>query len=117
MKRWLLLLPLLAIPVALLWWRGPEWSTVGNAFTFVHWWWIVAALGLNLLSVVARAAAWRTTVAQAVAALLEDEPRRQALGAAARELAQERYSWDRIARRLLAVYELVTGKVTAEVRA
>jgi len=49
------------------------------------------------------------SLAQAVIALLEDEPRREALGAAARELARERYGWEGIARRLLAVYELVTG--------
>ena len=41
-------------------------------------------------------------LADAVAALLEDEPRRVALGAAARQLAIERYSWDDIARRLVA---------------
>ena len=37
-------------------------------------------------------------------ALLEDEPRRRALGAAARELAVERYSWDDVARRLEEIY-------------
>jgi phosphatidylinositol alpha-mannosyltransferase len=44
-------------------------------------------------------------LAGAVATLLADEPRRERLGAAARRLAQERYSWDDIARRLVAVYE------------
>jgi phosphatidylinositol alpha-mannosyltransferase len=48
-------------------------------------------------------------LAQAVIALLEDEPRRQARGLAARELASTRYAWDSIARRLLSIYELVTG--------
>jgi len=48
-------------------------------------------------------------LSQAVIALLEDEPRRQTLGAAARELASERYGWEGIARRLLSVYELVAG--------
>jgi phosphatidyl-myo-inositol alpha-mannosyltransferase len=47
-------------------------------------------------------------LAEAVTALLEDEPRRQAMGAAARELAVERYSWSDIARRLESVYEVVT---------
>ena len=42
---------------------------------------------------------------EAVVALLEDEPRRQALGIAGRRLAQERYSWEAIARRLLDMYE------------
>jgi phosphatidylinositol alpha-mannosyltransferase len=41
----------------------------------------------------------------AVAALLEDEPRRERLGAAARQLAQDRYSWHDIGRRLAAIYE------------
>ena len=47
-------------------------------------------------------------LADALAALVADEPARAALGAAARELAVERYSWDDIARRLLAIYEAVT---------
>jgi phosphatidylinositol alpha-mannosyltransferase len=46
---------------------------------------------------------------QGVAGLLEDEPRRLASGAAARELAKERYAWGSIAERLLVIYELVTG--------
>jgi phosphatidylinositol alpha-mannosyltransferase len=46
---------------------------------------------------------------QAVAELVEDEPRRAAMGAAARELAVERYSWPRIARRLEEIYERVAG--------
>jgi phosphatidylinositol alpha-mannosyltransferase len=44
---------------------------------------------------------------EAVVAMLDDEPRRRALGAAARLVAEERYSWDAIARRLVDVYELV----------
>jgi phosphatidylinositol alpha-mannosyltransferase len=48
-------------------------------------------------------------LAQAVIELLEDEPRRQSRGAAARELARERYGWEGIGRRLLSVYELLTG--------
>ena len=44
-------------------------------------------------------------LADAVAGLLADEPRRQQLGAASRRLARERYSWDDIARRLSAIYE------------
>jgi glycosyltransferase involved in cell wall biosynthesis len=46
---------------------------------------------------------------QAVIGLLEDEAGRCRRGAAARELARERYAWDGIARRLLSVYELVAG--------
>jgi phosphatidylinositol alpha-mannosyltransferase len=45
----------------------------------------------------------------AVCGLVADEPRREAMGAAARELATDRYSWPGIARRLEAVYARVTG--------
>jgi phosphatidylinositol alpha-mannosyltransferase len=48
-------------------------------------------------------------LAQALLALLEDEPRRRSMGAAARELAQTEYSWELVARRLVAIYELVTA--------
>jgi len=41
----------------------------------------------------------------AVVGLLEDEPRRAALGAGARRVAIERYSWDNIGRRLVEIYE------------
>jgi phosphatidylinositol alpha-mannosyltransferase len=44
-------------------------------------------------------------LAAELVALLEDEPRRRALGAAARTVAQERYAWGALARRLLAIYE------------
>jgi len=54
---------------------------------------------------VAFPAADETALADAVVALLEDEPRRRALGEGARRLAVERYSWDDIARRLVAIYE------------
>lgn len=43
-------------------------------------------------------------LADAVIELLTDEPRRAALGAGARKIA-ERYSWDHIARRLVEIYE------------
>jgi phosphatidyl-myo-inositol alpha-mannosyltransferase len=56
-------------------------------------------------------------LAGAVVELLDDEPRRQALGATARELARERYSWDDIARRLVGIYELVTGRAPSAVTA
>jgi phosphatidylinositol alpha-mannosyltransferase len=48
-------------------------------------------------------------LADALVGLLADEPRRRSLGAAARELAVERYSWADIARRLAQIYELVSG--------
>jgi phosphatidylinositol alpha-mannosyltransferase len=44
-------------------------------------------------------------LAEAVTTFLEDEPRRARLGASARTVAQERYSWDDIGRRLKAIYE------------
>jgi glycosyltransferase 2 family protein len=51
---------------ALVWWRGPDWSTVWHAFDAVRWQWVVAAIGLNLVSVVVRAFAWRTVINQAM---------------------------------------------------
>ena len=50
---------------------------------------------------------------EAVEALLADEPRRRAMGAAGRVLAQERYSWDAIARRLVQTYEGAIDDVRA----
>jgi phosphatidylinositol alpha-mannosyltransferase len=44
-------------------------------------------------------------LADAVEALLADEPRRQAMGAAGRRTAEAHYSWNAIARRLLGIYE------------
>jgi glycosyltransferase involved in cell wall biosynthesis len=41
----------------------------------------------------------------AIVRLLEDEPRRAALGADARRIAIERYSWRDIGRRLVEIYE------------
>jgi phosphatidyl-myo-inositol alpha-mannosyltransferase len=48
-------------------------------------------------------------LAEAVAGLLADEPRREERGRAARRIAQERYSWDRIAGRLAEIYESLAG--------
>jgi glycosyltransferase 2 family protein len=52
---------------ALVWWRGPEWGSVLDAFHAVKWEWVVAAIGLNLLSVIVRALAWQTVIRQAMA--------------------------------------------------
>ena len=49
--------------------------------------------------------------------LLQDEPRRQALGKAGRELVRERYSWEDLAKRLQATYERLAGRVPAAVGA
>jgi uncharacterized protein (TIRG00374 family) len=51
---------------ALLWWHGPHWADFGNAFTSVDWKWVAAAVGLNLLSVIARAGAWDTVIHSAM---------------------------------------------------
>jgi phosphatidylinositol alpha-mannosyltransferase len=45
----------------------------------------------------------------AAVALLADEPRRAALGAGARRIAIERYSWSDIGRRLVEIYERVAS--------
>jgi len=52
-------------------------------------------------------------VAGAIVELLQDEPRRAALGAGAREVA-EQYSWDRIGRRLVEIYEQLAVGVTSD---
>ena len=62
----LLALLMLAALGTLLWWRGPDWNVVYHAFDLVNWAWIVFALGLNLLSVLVRALAWRLTIDQAL---------------------------------------------------
>ena len=50
----------------------------------------------------------------AIEALLADEPGRETMGAAARALAQERYSWNAIASRLVEIYSsAVAGEATA----
>ena len=61
----LLVLMVLAI-ATLLWWRGPDWDVVYHAFDLVNWAWIVFAMGLNLVSVLARSFAWRFTIDQAL---------------------------------------------------
>ena len=52
----------------LIWWRGPNWGTVGAAFAAVRWRWIAVAIGFNLISVVVRAMAWTTVIRQAIRA-------------------------------------------------
>ena len=58
-----------------------------------------------------------TALVEAIAALVEDEPRREAMGQAARKIAVERYSWPGIAQRLVGVYEHVTGFGSGKARA
>jgi len=65
--RLLLVLPVLALAIALIVWRGPDWHKVHDAFALVSWEWVAAAVGLNLASVLARAAAWNTVIRQSLA--------------------------------------------------
>jgi phosphatidylinositol alpha-mannosyltransferase len=51
-------------------------------------------------------------LARALVDLLEDAPRRLALGEAARRVAEERYAWSRIAGRLVDIYEALLGART-----
>jgi phosphatidyl-myo-inositol alpha-mannosyltransferase len=55
-------------------------------------------------------------LADAVVALLADEPRRQELGRGARRRAR-RYSWDDIGRRLISIYERLLGAAPAALAA
>ena len=64
--RVLAVLPGLAFVIFLLWWRGPEWDRVVDAFKAVSWQWIAAALGLNLLSVLIRSVSWNVVIKQAM---------------------------------------------------
>jgi uncharacterized protein (TIRG00374 family) len=64
--RGALVVPTLAGVVALLYWRGPEWNLVLDAFALVNWNWIALALLLNLASVAVRALAWQTVINEAL---------------------------------------------------
>ena len=64
--RLALVVPGLLVVGFLLWWRGPDWSQVGDAFRLVEWMWVSMALGLNLLSVLIRAVSWQTVIKQAL---------------------------------------------------
>lgn len=54
------------VAATLLWWRGPEWGSVFDAFKLVIWSWIVLAFLLNVVSTLFRALSWRLTVGQAL---------------------------------------------------
>jgi uncharacterized protein (TIRG00374 family) len=64
--RLLAVVPVLAAAVALIIERGPDWQVVHDAFTVVSWPWVVAAVSLNLLSVLTRAVAWDTAIEQSI---------------------------------------------------
>jgi glycosyltransferase 2 family protein len=57
---------LLALGASLVWWRGPDWRAVHDAFTAVSWPWVAAAIGLNLLSVLTRSVSWDTCIEQSI---------------------------------------------------
>lgn len=61
-----LLLPPTLLAFALLWWRGPSFSGVADAFTAVRWELLAAALFLNLCSVFVRALSWNAVIGQAM---------------------------------------------------
>lgn len=67
-QSWRLLVPVgfLALGISLIWWRGPDWHAVRDSFTVVHWDWIIAAIAMNLVSVLLRSLSWNTTIGQAV---------------------------------------------------
>lgn len=56
----------LFLSMILLWWRGPDWGSVFDAFRFVIWSWIVLAFLLNVVSTLFRALSWRMTIGQAL---------------------------------------------------
>jgi uncharacterized protein (TIRG00374 family) len=62
------LVGLTALALVLVWWRGPNWGDVFDAFRFVIWSWIVLAFLLNVVSTFFRALSWRLTVGQALPA-------------------------------------------------
>ena len=64
--RGLAVLASLVAALVVLWWRGPEWGTVYDAFAFVSWRWVLLAVLLNLVSVIVRAWAWNVTIHQAM---------------------------------------------------
>ena len=56
----------LAALAALLWWRHGSLTAIGDAFSKVRWEWVVVAIALNLLSVIARVVAWATVIHSAM---------------------------------------------------
>jgi uncharacterized membrane protein YbhN (UPF0104 family) len=64
--RGALVVVVLAAAVAAIWWRGPDWGQVWHAFDFVSWRWVILAVFINYLSVVARSLSWQLTIAQAL---------------------------------------------------
>jgi glycosyltransferase 2 family protein len=61
-----IVVPLFAGAIVLIIFRGPDWGSVRSAFTVVSWGWVAAAIGLNLLSVIARSVAWDAAIEQSI---------------------------------------------------
>jgi uncharacterized membrane protein YbhN (UPF0104 family) len=59
-------LVVLASLVGLFYWRRHSLTTIGSAFRSVEWDWVVVAIALNLLSVIARALAWTMVIHSAM---------------------------------------------------
>ena len=62
----LALVLVLVASVLLIAFHGPNWSKLGPSLDSVRWGWVGVALSLNLLSIVARALAWKTVIDQAI---------------------------------------------------
>jgi uncharacterized protein (TIRG00374 family) len=56
----------LVLAFVVIWWRGPDWGSVLEAFRLVIWSWIVLAFALNVVSTLFRALSWNLTVGQAL---------------------------------------------------
>ena len=56
----------LVLAFVVIWWRGPDWGSVLEAFRVVIWSWVVLALLLNVVSTLFRALSWNLTVSQAL---------------------------------------------------
>jgi glycosyltransferase 2 family protein len=59
-------LVVVAALVGLFWWRRNSLTTFGSALSSVQWDWVVVAILLNLLSVIARALAWTFVIHSAM---------------------------------------------------
>ena len=60
------LLVLVTLAFVVIWWRGPDWGQVWEAFRVVVWSWVVLAFVLNIVSTLFRALSWRLTIGQAL---------------------------------------------------
>ncbi len=56
----------LGVAAGLAIWRSPDLGSIADAFRAVSWAWVVAAIGMNLLSVQVRAVAWHIVLNQAL---------------------------------------------------